>query len=79
MARLEGKVALVTGAASGIGLACVQRFAAEGAKVVGADLQSGAPARSELRGSQCSTSATKPRWRRSSQRSRATTAGSTRW
>jgi NAD(P)-dependent dehydrogenase (short-subunit alcohol dehydrogenase family) len=41
VARLEGKVALVTGAASGIGLACVERFAAEGAKVVGADLQSG--------------------------------------
>jgi NAD(P)-dependent dehydrogenase (short-subunit alcohol dehydrogenase family) len=34
-------VALVTGAASGIGLACAQRFAAEGAKVVGADLQGG--------------------------------------
>ena len=40
MARLEGKVALVTGAASGIGRACVERFASDGAKVVGADLQS---------------------------------------
>ncbi len=37
--RLAGKVALVTGAASGIGLACVERFAAEGARVVGIDLQ----------------------------------------
>ena len=36
--RLEGKVAWVTGAASGIGLACAQRFTAEGATVVGLDL-----------------------------------------
>src|SRR4051794_4753603 len=38
MGRLDGKTALVTGAASGIGLACVSRFAAEGAQVVGVDL-----------------------------------------
>jgi len=39
MGRLEKKVALVTGAASGIGLACAARFAAEGAHVIGTDLQ----------------------------------------
>ena len=36
--RLEGKVAVVTGGCSGIGLATVRRFAAEGATVVVADL-----------------------------------------
>src|SRR5690625_3207989 len=36
--RLEGKVAIVTGAASGMGRAIAKRFAEEGAKVVVADL-----------------------------------------
>jgi NAD(P)-dependent dehydrogenase (short-subunit alcohol dehydrogenase family) len=35
---LAGKVALVTGAASGIGRACVTRFLTEGANVVGVDV-----------------------------------------
>ncbi|MDQ1457138.1 MAG: meso-butanediol dehydrogenase / (S,S)-butanediol dehydrogenase / diacetyl reductase, partial [Actinomycetota bacterium] len=38
MGRLDGKSALITGAASGIGLACAARFAAEGARVVGIDV-----------------------------------------
>lgn len=36
--RLENKVCIVTGAANGIGLACARRFAAEGARVMLADL-----------------------------------------
>lgn len=37
--RLEGKVAVVTGGANGIGRACSVRFAEEGANVIVADLQ----------------------------------------
>ena len=38
MARLAGRVAFITGAASGIGSACALRFAEEGATIAGFDL-----------------------------------------
>jgi NAD(P)-dependent dehydrogenase (short-subunit alcohol dehydrogenase family) len=41
--RLQGKVAVVTGAAGGIGAATVEAFRREGAQVVGVDLLEGAP------------------------------------
>lgn len=42
MTSIEGKVAVVTGAASGIGFAMAKRFAAEGTKVVLADIEADA-------------------------------------
>jgi NAD(P)-dependent dehydrogenase (short-subunit alcohol dehydrogenase family) len=43
VSRLAGKVCVVTGAAGGIGSATVQRFAEEGATVVGVDLSDNSP------------------------------------
>ncbi|MEJ1967504.1 MAG: SDR family NAD(P)-dependent oxidoreductase [Rhizomicrobium sp.] len=45
--RLDGKVAVVTGAASGIGRATVDLFVAEGARVIAADIQDDKGARIE--------------------------------
>src|SRR3954447_7897932 len=42
--RLEGKVCVITGAASGIGAESARMFTDEGAHVVGVDLDPGAPA-----------------------------------
>jgi NAD(P)-dependent dehydrogenase (short-subunit alcohol dehydrogenase family) len=39
MQQLQGRVVVITGAASGIGLALAQRFAREGMKLVLADIE----------------------------------------
>ena len=58
--RIEGKVAVVTGGCSGIGLATVRRFVEEGAKVVIGDLN-------VARGAEVvAPSSAVPTWRRSS-------------
>ena len=38
MKRLEGKIAIVTGGAKGLGQAMAERFANEGAKVIACDM-----------------------------------------
>ncbi len=43
MSRLDGKICVVTGAASGIGAETVRRFKEEGATVVGVDLRDDSP------------------------------------
>ena len=55
MGRLEGKVAVITGAASGIGRASALRFASEGASVVVADVATteGEALAGEIGGSFC--------------------------
>ena len=42
MGRVEGKVVIISGAASGIGLASARRLGEEGAKVIMADINAGA-------------------------------------
>jgi D-sorbitol dehydrogenase (acceptor) len=46
--QLDGKVAVITGGAAGIGFAYARRFLAEGARVVVADIADAAPAVDKL-------------------------------
>lgn len=52
MGKLDGRIAVVTGGASGLGRACADKFAEEGARVVVADIQeeAGEAAAKELGG-----------------------------
>jgi NAD(P)-dependent dehydrogenase (short-subunit alcohol dehydrogenase family) len=46
--RLQNKTAVITGAASGIGQACAERFAVEGARVFGLDIAATPPWRCDV-------------------------------
>jgi pyridoxal 4-dehydrogenase len=48
MGKLDGRVALVTGAAQGIGKAVAEKLEAEGARVVGADIQDGTTIKADV-------------------------------
>lgn len=50
MGRLDDKVAVITGAAQGIGAAFARAFAAEGAKIVSADIADSSEIVAEIRG-----------------------------
>jgi NAD(P)-dependent dehydrogenase (short-subunit alcohol dehydrogenase family) len=62
MNRLEGRVAVITGAASGIGLATAKRMASEGARVVVADMndEAGEAAAKEVEGRYIHADVTSP-------------------
>lgn len=62
MKQLSGHVALVTGAASGIGAAIVSRFRAEGARVAGLDVTAGATSDHDLISDLRSTAALEQAW-----------------
>jgi NAD(P)-dependent dehydrogenase (short-subunit alcohol dehydrogenase family) len=51
--RLEGKVAVITGAGSGMGAAMVERFCREGAKVIAADISGQQNDVAKLAGAAC--------------------------